>query len=258
MARKQNPKQIVARWLVAHHAAMLRLAGSFADEVHGPEDIVSRARVVVLGRHAEVADVKSPLRWLLAITRSVGLQVVRNRDRRAELRRAGSLEGSGLFQPPDEDVAREWGMAHQFPDQRRDQVLEIARGLSGALRELVNRTLIDGWNDEEIANHHRITRSAVRRRRKRAVEAILAKLPPPLPGMMPQSSPGMRLFAGDETRGGNSTKDAWMSPGRESIRLCRARQPLRQGGFSGRARQWRPSLSKPTMSRIGDLAASHW
>ena len=151
---------------------------SFADAVHGREDIVSRARAVALERHAEVVDVTDSLGWVLAITRSVGLQVVRKRDRRAELRRAGSLKGSGLFQSPDKDVSREWWLA-QLPDRRREKVLEIARVLSGALRELVYHTLIDGWDDREIANHHGITESAVRRRRKRAVEAILEKLRPP-------------------------------------------------------------------------------
>lgn len=178
MARPEDTREIVARWVAEHHGAMVRLAGSFADAVHGREDIVSRARAVALERHVDARDVTDPLGWMLAITKSVGLQVVRKRDRRAELRRVGSLEGSGLSKSSDEDVFRKWLVA-QVTDNRREQVLEIARGLPRALRQLVHHMLIDGWADDEIADHHGITRSAVRRRRKRAVDAILGKLSPP-------------------------------------------------------------------------------
>ena len=202
------------------------MARSFADAVHGCEDIVSRARAVALERHAEVVDVTDSLGWVLAITRSVGLQVVRKRDRRAELRRAGSLEGSGLLQSPDEDVSREWWLA-QLPDRRRERVLEIARGLSDALRELVYRTLIDGWDDREIANHHGITASAVRRRRKRAVEAILERLPPPLPGMIPWSSPS--CVCSRATKRGAGVHRRAPGDGRDAIDSVWPRQPLREG-----------------------------
>ena len=252
---QENTERIVARWLVAHHAAMLRLAGLFADAVHAREDIVSRARMVALGRYAEVVDVTNSLGWVLAITKSVGLQVVRKRDRRAELRRAGSLEGSGLLQLPDEDVSREWWLA-QLPDRRREKVLEIARGLSGALRELVYRTLIDGWGDREIANHHGITASAVRRRRKRAVEAILERLPPPpLPGMIPWSSPA--CVCSRPTKRGAGVHRKAPGDGRDAIDLVWPLGSRFEKGIPARERQRRSGPPKPTMSRIGDLAASH-
>lgn len=187
MARPEDTREIVARWVAEHHGAMLRLAGSFADAVHGREDIVSRARAVALERHMDVRDVADPLGWVLAITKSVGLQVVRKRDRRVELRRVGSLEGWGLFKSADEDVFRKW--LAQVSDKRREQVLEIARGLPRALRQLVHHMLIDEWDDDEIADHYGITRSAVRRRRKRAVEAISGRLSPPprTPEVIPSS-----------------------------------------------------------------------
>ncbi len=258
---QENTERILAGWLVAHHAAMLRLAGLFADAVHAPEDIVSRARTVALDRHAEVVGVDSPLGWLLAITKSVGLQVVRKRDRRAGLRAAGSLEGSGLYQSPDEDVSREWWLA-RLPDPRREQVLEIARGLSGALRELVYRTLIDGWDDREIANHHGITESAVRRRRKRAVEAILEKLPPPpprLPGMIPRNSPACvcsratKRCAGVNRKAPGDGRDAigsvWL--GRLAAASRRGFRPGRaNGGRDGPSRQCHGSaISRHLISR---------
>ena len=168
-------RELVARWLMAHHAAMLRLAGSFADSVHAPEDIVAQARVVALERHMEAGDVVSPRGWVLAITKSVGLQTVRKRDRRSELRGATLPDDSGLLGSGDEDVFRQW------PDECREQVLEIARGLPDALRELVGDVLIDGLDDGEIAKRRGITRSAVRHRRKRAIEAIQRRLRPPLP-----------------------------------------------------------------------------
>ena len=96
----------------------------------------------------------------------LGLQIVRKRNRRAALRRAGVAGGLRLA---------------RLPDRRRKQVLEIARGLSGALRELVYLTLIDAWDDGKIASHYGITASAVRRRRKPAVKAIFDRLPPHSP-----------------------------------------------------------------------------
>jgi len=106
MARPEDTREIVARWLVEQHAAMLRSARSFADACHAPEDIVSQARVVALDRHAEAAHVTSPIGWLLTITCSVGLQVVRKRNRRTHLRGSGPLRDSGFFQSPDEGVFR--------------------------------------------------------------------------------------------------------------------------------------------------------
>ena len=41
MARREDNRGLVAQWLVEHNAAMLRLAGSFADSVCGADDIVS-------------------------------------------------------------------------------------------------------------------------------------------------------------------------------------------------------------------------
>lgn len=162
----QESRALVARWLVAHHAAMLRLASSFADSMHAPEDIVAQARLVALERHMEAGDVASPRGWVLAITKSVGIQVVRKRDRRSELRGAALPDDADLLGSGDEDVFQQW------PDENRERVLEIARGLPDALREMVDDVLIDGLDDDEIAKRRRITRSAVRHRRKRAIEAI--------------------------------------------------------------------------------------
>ena len=170
----QGSRALVARWLVVHHAAMLRSASSFADSVHAPEDIVARARFVALERHMEAGDVDSPRGWVLAITKSVGLQVVRKRDRRSELRGAALPDDADRLGSGDEDVFQQW------PDENRDQVLEIAQDLPDAIRELVDDVLIDGLDDDEIAKRHGITRSAVRQRRRRAIEAIQRRLPAPL------------------------------------------------------------------------------
>ena len=94
MTRAQNSEALLVRLLLEHHAAMQRLASSFADSVSGPEDIVSQARLVALSRHEDVADVTNPLGWLLTITRSVGLSIVRKRNRRSELRGAWLLDDS--------------------------------------------------------------------------------------------------------------------------------------------------------------------
>ena len=70
-----DTRKLVAQWLTDHRPAMVSLAGRFADAVHAPEDIVSQAGVVALGRHEEATAVEHPLGWLLTITKSVGLQV---------------------------------------------------------------------------------------------------------------------------------------------------------------------------------------
>ena len=170
----EENRELVARWLAAHHTAMLRVARSFADSVDAPEDIVAQARVMALERHMEAGDVANPRGWVLAITKSVGLQIVRKRDRRSALRGAAQPNESGLLGPGDEDVFQEW------PEEWREQVLEIAQDLPDAIRELVDDVLIDGLDDDEIAKRRGITRSAVRHRRKRAIEAIQRRLPAPL------------------------------------------------------------------------------
>ncbi len=184
--KRENPvtpmdtKQLVAQWLVEHHAAMLSLADRFADAVHGSEDIVSQARVVALQRHAQATGVKSPLGWLLVITRSVGLQIARKRNRRAELRRAGPWEGSGLLKSSDEAVAQDW-QAARLADERREQVLDIAHCLAPALRQLVHHALLDDSDDYRIANQCGISIAAVRQRRKRTINAIREALRSPAP-----------------------------------------------------------------------------
>ena len=180
MTRSGDNRELVAGWLVEHHAAMLRVAASFADSVHGPEDIVSRACVVALERHWEAEDVTRPRGWVLAITKSVALQLVRKRDRRSELRGAATLADSGLLESGDGDVFREW-QSSRAPDERRERALEIARSLPHALRTLVDHVLIDGLDDREIAQACGITGAAVRQRRKRAVEAIRRRLSPAMP-----------------------------------------------------------------------------
>ena len=178
MANPEDTKKRVASWTEEYHEAMLAVAMPFADATHGPEDIVSIACVEALGRHAEADDVVSPRRWMVVITRSVALQVVRKRTRRAELRKLACPSDSSLFEFSDQEVHREWQLA-QGRDGQRDQVLEIAQGLSRALRQVVRHILVDGWGDHEIASRYGIKQSAVRQRRKRAIKAILGKLPPP-------------------------------------------------------------------------------
>ena len=175
-----DTRKLVAQWLVEHHAAMLLLARRFADALHGPEDIVSQAGVVALERREQATEVESPLGWLLTITKSVGLQVVRKRNRRAALRGSAPREDSGLLDSSHEAVVQNWSSAEPA-DERCDRVLEIARGLPPALRQLVHHVLLDGWNDDEIADFYGITPAAVRQRRKRAILAIQRALDTPPP-----------------------------------------------------------------------------
>ena len=180
MLSPENTRKRVARWTVECRPAMLGVAMPFADATHGPEDIVAKACMVALRPHAEAADVVNPRGRMLAITKSVALQIVRKQTRRAKLRRVACRCDSSLFEFSEQDIHRGWLLA-KLRDGRREQVLEIARGLSRALRQVVHNILVDGWDDDEIARHHGITRSAVRRRRIRAVEAILGVLPPRTP-----------------------------------------------------------------------------
>ena len=68
-------------------------------------------------------------------------------------------------------------------DERRGQVLTIARSLPDALRQLLEHVLIDGWGDDDIASHYDITVAAVRQRRKRAVAAVRGRM---LPQKLPE------------------------------------------------------------------------
>lgn len=163
--------KLVAGWLVEYRTDMEVAARPFADALHSTQDIVQKAAVVALARHREAASVARPRAWLRKMTTNIGLQIVRKRSRRAELRDAlwrQDPEFLKLFGDNDVEI---WlrGSSQVEP---RDFVLDAARQLPKALRELVELTLIDGLTDKEIAEHCGIAVTTVRGRRLRAVRAI--------------------------------------------------------------------------------------
>ena len=171
-----DTRRLVAEWLVRYRREMLSVARSFSSAVHGAEDIVQEAALVVLKRHREAAGVTRPAGWLRKITRTTGLQIARKRGRRAALRRARGPNGAGAVGCSDKDEVATW-FRGRAETESRDFVLVMARHLSSALAEIV-RCMLNGMSDDEIARRLGISRTAVRLRRSRAVRAIRRMRPP--------------------------------------------------------------------------------
>ena len=178
--QRADTEKLVAGWLVEYRRDMQAAARSFANVVHGTQDIVQKAAVVALKRHREAANVARPRAWLRRMTRNIGLQIVRKRSRRVELRDARWRQDPDLFKQSGENEVEVW-LGGSSPDELRELVLDAARQLPEALRELVELTLIDGLTDEQIAERCGIVVTTVRGRRLRAVRAIreAIKLRPP-------------------------------------------------------------------------------
>ncbi len=222
MERQEDTREIVARWLAGHRAAMLRAASSFADAVHGPEDIVSMAGVLALERHAEAPEVKKPAGWMVTFVKWVGLQSVRKRVRRAELEEAESLRGSADRGSSDADLVRAWQRAEML-DEQREQVLEVAPRLPRALRQLVHRMLIDKMGrrpDRRTLRDHAFRRPPTEDARGR--------------GHPPRAEPPRSLSGSDQFGWASVAADS----GRVLARACRRRhgppKPRCHGSASSR------------------------
>lgn len=163
--------KLVAGWLVKYRTDMQVAARPFADGLHSTQDIVQEAAVVALARHCEAATVARPRAWLRRMTRHIGLQIVRKRSRRAELRDARWRQDPELFKLFGDNDVEVWPRGSSLVESR-ELVLDVARQLPKALRELVELTLIDGLTDEEIAEQCGIAVTTVRGRRLRAVRAL--------------------------------------------------------------------------------------
>ncbi|MYC00224.1 MAG: RNA polymerase sigma factor, partial [Gemmatimonadetes bacterium] len=177
VGQERDTGKPVAGWLVENRTDMEVAARPFADALHSTQDVVQKAALVALARHREAATVTRPRAWLRRMTRNIGLQIVRKRSRRAELRDARWRQSPELFKLFGDNDVEVWlrGSSQVEP---RELVLDAARQLPKALRELVELTLIDGLTDEEIAEHCGIAVTTVRGRRLRAIRAIREAISP--------------------------------------------------------------------------------
>ena len=196
MKHQTDSRERIDRWVEAYRGDMLKVARSFRDAVHGAEDIVQQAALTALKAGGADSDVESPRAWLMRLTRTTGLQVVRKRNRRSKLRGANPA----VFSPPGTGEAEVY-LREQAAGPRCDFVLDVARRLPPACREVVELMLIDEMDDHEIAGHCGIKRTTVRSRRARAAQMIRERCSPPdAPdqSVIP-SGRGSRVRTGDAT-----------------------------------------------------------
>ena len=146
---------------------MLSYARRYAGTVSRAEDIVQEALKIAWSRRDKAATVDSLERWLLGITKNVGLRTVTKRKRRA------GHNNTLRTDPPDwlrDDVLEEW-LSGKAGQDSWDCVLEALDQLPPAQRRVLLQVL-DGTEDSEIAENEAIAVATVRVRRYRAISLL--------------------------------------------------------------------------------------
>lgn len=150
--------RLAEEWVQAHYVTMLQEAETWRGRAVTAEDIVQEALLVAVGIAHRCPDSSARTRaWLRRIVRNVGRATRKRRVRRAELLARWMVEL---------DVAAGYRLPLWFGD-----VSKVIEELTPRLRvALVLR--LDGWSDQEIAEHLGTTRAAVRKARSRAVQEL--------------------------------------------------------------------------------------
>ena len=155
------------QWLKEHRRMMLSYARRYAGTVSRAEDIVQEALTIAWSRRDKAATVDSLERWLLGITKNVGLRTVTKRKRRAG--HNNTLRADPPYWLRD-DVLEEWLSGNGGQDSW-DRVLEALDQLPPAQRRVL-LDMLDGTEDSEIAENEAIAVATVRVRRYRAISSL--------------------------------------------------------------------------------------
>ncbi len=157
----------VERWLGENRSAMLSMARKFQGRATRADDIVQEASLAAMSLLDKAASVSSPRKWLIAITRYVGLRVWRKRKGRARHDR------TLLTDRPEwvgDDALASWREAESL-GELRDRVLEVAARLPRGQRNVI-MAMFDAMDDDEIAAVEGVAESTVRVRRCRAIQGL--------------------------------------------------------------------------------------
>ena len=173
--------ELMAKWLVVHRQAMLKLAKSHVTCPMAAEDIVQDATIVALRRGGSLKNWASVRSWLLRITASVARRSIAKRARRRNLR----AKHFAAAVPPVDPLA-----PSSEPDRRIGMVMDALESLP-ELQQRTMRCLLDGLSYKETAAKLDKTVGAVRMLRQRAVGNLQKALRPPRqvhPGTDPPES----------------------------------------------------------------------
>lgn len=165
--RDHNMRAAVERWLAENRSAMLSMARKFEGRANRADDVVQEASLVAMSMLDKAASVSSPRKWLVAITRYVGLRVWRKRKRRAR------HDLALLTDRPDwvgEDGLASWREAESL-GELKDLVFPVAARLPRGQRNVI-MAMFDAMDDDEIAAMEGVAESTVRVRRHRAVQKL--------------------------------------------------------------------------------------
>ena len=111
----------------------------------------------------------SPSTWLVMITRSRAIDLVRSRKVRTRAARAAGEEDSRDHASPE-------GTRAVLQDERRERVLEALAGLPEEQREVLELAFYRGWTQREIARETGIPLGTVKTRTLLAMKKLRALL----------------------------------------------------------------------------------
>ena len=144
----------------SHRSKMLNAARKYAGRAMTAEDIVQEALTRVAEHPGRVTNARSIGAWLVGITKRVGAGVVRKRVRRDGLFGRYFDCESLVVQPAIDD------------DRRVHEVMEAAKSLPEVQRGILERCLLKGLTDDEIASELSIPKGTVQVYKHRAIRSL--------------------------------------------------------------------------------------
>ena len=153
--------ELLTRLVVEQRDVMLRIARMYPGRAVTAEDIVQEACAVVCKNPHRLKEVESPGAWLVGVTRNLGRQAARKRNRRERLLRDHRHQLVGTEEPEP-----------QTADRRVEGVLRAAKRLPERLRLALQYTFFNGMSDHEIATTLGVAEATVRSYRFRAIRRL--------------------------------------------------------------------------------------
>lgn len=153
--------ELLTRLVMEQRDVMLKVARRYSGRTVTAEDIVQEAFVVVCKNPHRLKEVESSGAWLVGVTRNLGRQAVRKRNRRGKLLRDHCNQLVGTEDPEP-----------QIADRRVEEVLRAAKRLPERQRLTLQYMLVKGISDDEIATALGVAEATVRSYRFRAIREL--------------------------------------------------------------------------------------